>query len=281
MRVEICNVPDSVTFITDPPTTIHVTVRDRGTRLASRWFTGSPVLRLDFKSFGNDGTFRLRAADLRTQLQSMFGTSAQLLIVSPDSISTGYTTSAGKEVPVVIVADITPQSGKTVGGAITATPAKVRVYSTSAAMLDTLTCVYTYPIARRDVSVPFTIDATIMPIKGCRVEPSTVKIKVPVEPLENRSLIVPVTTIHVPVSETLEVYPNTVKIDFLVPMSFPEISKDEFSVVVDYADIERTPGRNLPLNVNSFPSRVENATIEIDSVEYMVIRRGNGESLAE
>lgn len=276
VRIEIVNQPENVTFIDELPKTIHVTVRDRGTSFASRWFTGAPTIKLDFKSFSNNGLFRLKNTELRQQLQSMFGSEAQLLAVMPDSISATFTTSQGKYVPVVIVSDITPQSGKTIGQ-ITASPTKVKVFAATSAQLDTISCVYTYPIVRRDLESTLTVSTSLTPLKGCRTEPATVSVTVPIEPLENRSIIVPVTTIHVPPGETLQVYPNRVKISFLVPINSPEISKDEFSVVADYADIERTQGNNLPLSVNSIPAKVENAAIELDSVEYMVIHRGNGE----
>lgn len=272
VRIEIVNVPDSVTFISDPPASIHVNVRDRGTRIVSRAFTGSSVMKIDFRNFGKGGVLRVNSSTLQSYLRNTFGSSAQILSVSPDSISVEYTTAAAKEVPVVVAADIVPEVGKTIGGSITVTPSTVKVYSASA-VIDTLQCVYTYPIVRRNLSSPLSLRISIKPIPGCRIEPSKVTVDVPVEPLENRSVIVPVDAVNVPATELLMVYPRNVKVSYLVPISSPDIMDDDFRVVVDYSDVGRYYGRDIPLRLHTLPSNVVSATLEMDSVEYTVIHR--------
>lgn len=272
VRIEVTNVPDSVTFIVDPPAYLRVNVRDRGTKMMSRAFTGAPVLKIDFRNFSHNGVMRVAPATMQSYLRNIFGSTAQILSTSPDSIRVDYTASAAKEVPVVVSADILPEIGKTIGGRIMVTPARVKVYSGSA-ITDTLQCVYTYPIVRRNLSSPLKLRISLKPIPGCRIEPSQVTVDIPVEPLENRSIIVPVTAINVPVTESLMVYPRTVKVSYLVPMSVPDIVEDDFKVVVDYTDVRRYDGKDIPLRLHTLPSQVVSATMECDSVEYTVIHR--------
>lgn len=272
VRVEIVNVPDSVTFISDPPEFIRVSVRDRGTTIAGRMLSGAPVLKLDFRSIASDGNFRVTPSVLMSSLRNIFGSAAQLLSMAPDSISLSYTTSKARTVPVVVVADIVPEVGKTVGGSVTASPAEVKVYSRGN-VTDTLRCVYTYPIVRRNVTGSITVEATIQPIPGCRIEPPVINVNVPVEPLANRSMLVPIHTSNVPLTEMLMVYPRTVKVSYLVPMSTPDIPESDFDVVVDYGDVDRYDGKNIPLRLHTLPPDVVSATLELDSVEYTVIHR--------
>lgn len=272
VRIEITNVPDSVTFIQDPPGYIRVNVRDRGTKIMSRVFMGAPVLKIDFRNFSRDGVMRVGQPTMQSYLRNIFGSTAQILSASPDSVRVDYTASAAKEVPVVVVADILPEIGKTIGGKLTVAPARVKVYSRSA-VTDTLQAVYTYPIVRRDLSTPQRLRISLKPIPGCRIEPSDVTVTIPIEPLENRSVIVPVSAVNVPVTESLMVYPRTVKVSYLVPMSVPDIVDTDFRVVVDYSDVQRYDGKNIPLHLHTLPSEVVSATMECDSVEYTVIYR--------
>lgn len=272
VSVELVNVPDSVMFITDPPTSIRVNVRDRGTRMVSRVLYDDPVLKLDFSRLGRNGVFRVSAATLQSYMRNVFGGSAQILSLSPDSIYAEYTVSAAKEVPVVVVSDIKPAIGQTVGGEITVQPTKVKVYSRSV-VLDTIQNVFTTNIVRRDVSSPLTFNVGLKQIPGCRIVPNQVTVHVPVEPLETRSDIVEVMPINVPVTESLMVFPATVKVNYLVPYSAPDVSEKEFTVVVDYNDIEDNKKHVVPLILKSAPARVLNAELEVDSVEYTIIHR--------
>lgn len=272
VRVEFVNMPDSVTFITDPPASLSVSVRDRGTRLVQHIFSGQPVLKIDFRNYASNGRLRIGAGTLQSYLRSVFGSSSQILSSYPDSISVDYTTAAAKMVPVVVVADIVPEIGKILGGRVKSTPAVAKVYSQSS-VTDTLTCVYTYPIVRRNLSAPENIKVSIKSIAGCRIEPSEVTVSVPVEPLENRSVIVPVMPVNVPVTESLMVYPRTVRVEYLVPMSAADIHDTGFRVVVDYNDVGRYSGGNIPLRLHTLPPQAVSATLALDSVEYTVIHR--------
>lgn len=272
VKVEIVNVPDSITFISDPPMSIRVSVRDHGTRLAEHAFYGAPVIRLDFSTLAGDGTFRVTPQTLQSHLRNIFGSSAQLLAITPDSISLSYTANKAKNVPIVVVSDIVPEIGKTISGAITTIPSEVKVYSVGM-IADTLRCVYTYPIVRRSIGNSLTIEAAIQPIPGCRIEPPKIKVNIPVEPLANRSIIVPINTDNVPAGESLMVYPRSVKVTYLVPMSSEDVTTEEFDVAVDYADINNYSGKNIPLRLHTLPSKAVSATMELDSVEYTVIRQ--------
>ncbi len=272
VRVEIVNVPDSVTFITDPPASLRVSLRDRGTKMAGRFFTGAPVVKIDFRNFASDGVLRIPPSSITSYMRHVFGSTAQILSVSPDSILVPYTAAAAKMVPVVVAADIVPEIGKTIGGRITASPASVKVFSSSD-ITDTLQCVFTYPIVRRNLSTPLHLNVSLKPIPGCRIEPSVVAVDVPIEPLQNRSVIVPVTAVNVPVTESLMVYPRSVKISYLVPMSADDVKEEDFKVVVNYADVDRYDGKDIPLRLHTLPTNVVRATLEMDSVEYTVIHR--------
>lgn len=128
VRVNISNMPDSVTFISDVPDKIHVTVRDKGTNLWRNGYLKSPSVNIDFKEYSSDGILRYSYSDLQSALKETFGGNAQITSLSIDSIQLVYTTNPGKRVPVMVNCQVFPASGTTLEGNIKSSPASVYVY---------------------------------------------------------------------------------------------------------------------------------------------------------
>jgi hypothetical protein len=64
-----------------------------------------------------------------------------------------------------------------------------------------------------------------------------------------------------------------VEVYYLVPMSTGDISADNFSVVSDYRDVARFVSNNIPVKLAKSPSKVVNAKLATDSVEYTLIHK--------
>ena len=105
VQLRLYNVPDSITFIEDLPTRLHVTVRDRGTSLRR------PTLEINFREYADRGVFRYSAADLYSTLRHTFGASAQVTSVSIDSLHCTYTSLPGRRVPLRVLCDVTAAPG--------------------------------------------------------------------------------------------------------------------------------------------------------------------------
>lgn len=270
--VEVTNVPDSVTFITDPPAEMHVSVRDRGSSLMRAGVLRHPVVRFDFKDFAYDGVLRLSHADITAGLKQTFGPSAQIVSASVDSLRITYTTGRGKRVPVVVASDITPSPGNVLSGRPIPERRSVLVYSTDRSLLDTLTRVYTQLIVRRGLDEPTEIDVPLQPVRGARIVPDRVAVRIPIEPLIAKESYVSVTALHVPAGESLLLFPQRVPVRYFVPMSqFSEEDKD-FEVTVDYADVTRYSGNRLPVTLRRADRSVFNAEVRVDSIEYTIMR---------
>ena len=59
VKFRVDNVPDSVTFITDPPHEIHVTLRDKGTNILRSGVMRDPTVNVNFRDYAHSGVFRL------------------------------------------------------------------------------------------------------------------------------------------------------------------------------------------------------------------------------
>lgn len=272
VKVELVDVPDSVTFIEDPPKGINISVRNKGTSLLRHKFMDAPVVRVPFGEYADKGRLRVSSAAIMARLRAIFGTAAAINVNSVDSISLTYTSSPGKMVPVKVVADITTALGKVVNGKLVSDVREVKIFA-ARSVQDTIMYVCTEPIVRRNLEDPVTITVNIHPIKGVRIEPSAIKVRIPVEPLENRKTYVTVTPLGVPHGESMALFPQKVEVSYLVPMSRKEdFAPESFKVVAEYKDIAPTASSMVKVRLVQVPDGVENATLQQDSIEYTVIR---------
>lgn len=271
--IEIYNKPDSVTFISDFPEKVHVTVRDKGTSLW-RAQLKQPVLQIDYREFASDGVVRLTMADLQTSLKNLFGPSSQIISVSIDSLRLEYTSNKGKKVPVIADCTVIPASGNILEGEIILEPSSVFIFGEQK-ILDTVNYITTEPLVIRDVSETTTIEVKLQRLKKAIAKPSTVKVIAPIEPLVMKEALVTISTLNVPKSESLLLFPSRVPVKYFVAMS--RLSDDEdnnIQLIVDYNDLRENPSRNkLQVKVDKYPDRLKNLQLEADSVEFAIVRQ--------
>lgn len=272
VRIEITNVPDSVTFITEPPAQLTLTMRDKGTLVLRRKFMDTPVVRIPFAEYANNNKLTVSNQAMMSRLRAIFGTGASLSVTSNDSFSVSYTTEPGKVVPIRVDARVTAALGKVINGSPKLSVGKATLYSVDN-IIDTIAYVITEPIIRRDLTDPLKVKVNIRPIPGVRIEPASVEVTIPVEPLENRKVVVPIETVGVPENESVSLFPQNIEVTYLVPMSSrTDIPASSFRVIADYSDITSSATDHVSIKIVTVPKNVQNATIALDSVEYTIIR---------
>lgn len=271
IKISITNCPDSVTFVSDIPEKVHVNVRDKGTVL---WRTRyrRPTVNVNFKEYASGGELRFGHTDLVTSLKGIFGTSAQIMSMSVDSIHLAYTTNKGKRLPIVIEGRVEPASGKVIEGHLKARPSNVLVYGDQA-VLDTIHRVYTKELSVRDLTETRTLTVELRKIPNVRIIPSTVEITVPVEPLVKKEAFVTLSAVNVPAGKSLLVFPSKVPVEYYVAMSRLNDNDDpEIELQVDYNHIRADRTDKLPVNVVRYPGRLQNLSLKADSVEFSVVQ---------
>lgn len=270
VRLNIQNVPDSVTFITDPPADLHVTLRDKGTNILRSGVVKHPTVNLNFRDYAHEGVFRLSAADMTAELKADLGVS-QITAASIDSLRLYYTTQPGKRVPVMVQSDVSASSGNIISGAPVSLTRFVNVYSYRDEV-DTVHSVLTQRLVKKDLSQTSEFDVKLKPIQGVKIVPSQVKVRVPVEPLVHKETYVEVDVENLPAGASLLLFPNRVPVSFYVPMSRFNNENVPMHVVVDYNDTHRTRGSRIPVRVRDHAPGLINVELKTDSVEYTLVR---------
>lgn len=271
VRLNIANVPDSVTFINDIPDKFHVGVRDKGTTLWRNHYR-RPTVSINFRDYADKGVLMFTQADMQTALKSLFGTSALITSTSLDSLKLVYTTNKGKRVPVVIDANITPASGSVIEGNLQASPSNVYVFGEQS-VLDTIHLVKTHRITLNDLTENTSVTVKLHKIRNARVVPSSVEVKVPVEPLVRKEAMISITPINVPQNASLLLFPSKVPVDYYVAMSrLGDDDDPSIELQVDYRGILESRNGKLRVRVASYPERLQNLSLKTDSVEYTIVK---------
>lgn len=266
VKIELVDVPDSVTLITDIPQSVNVSVRDKGTSLIKYVWGGSPQMKIRFQDYCRENRFVMGEADIDSRLRAFFGNSSQILSSKPDSINAYFTTKPGRRVAVDVMSDIYPALQYVVTGSVRADVDSVSIYSISDLPLE-LNSVKTVPITRRELKDTTYIEARIVPVAGCRIIPDRVTVCVPVEPLIAKKRNIPVSAINVPQGNELITFPSSVEISYLIPISRYNRDDYEIEAVADYSKVN---GIRIPLSLSEVPEYYKNPSLSTDSVEYLI-----------
>lgn len=267
----LTNVPDSVTFINDPPERIHVTVRDRGTRLLRIGHLQHPSVSVDFRNYSDDGRFRFTRSELLAAMKQTFGASATISSMSVDSLSLRYTTAPGRRVAIQVNYHVSAVSGKTVLPNPQLAVRSALVYG-DAAQVDTIRFLRTERISLSNIKETQVVEAKIKSIPGVKVKPDKVKVTFVVEPLVKKESMVMVTADNVPSGQELLFFPAKVLVVYYVPMSL--FNSDDTGIVVkaSYPEAKAARGSKVGLRITHMAPHVRNVSLATDSVEYAIVR---------
>lgn len=271
VKLQIEDVPDSVTFISGVPAKLYATVRDKGTSLVRNGVLREPTIHVSFPNFANNGMMRFTRSDMLAAMKGIFGSGATVSALTIDSLSLKYTTNPGKRMLVRIRADVSAASGSVISGALEADPKAVYVFADKD-VLDTLSWVTTRPIVANNLTETTTVDVAIMPVKDASVRPAHVKVKIPVEPMVLKEAMVTVVPQNVPEGRDLLLFPSKVKVAYYVPMSKFSDENPGIEVYVNYNDIPLTPGDRIPVRLGHYPDNLVNVELRADSVEYTIVK---------
>lgn len=270
VNIVIDNVPDTVTFITLPPEKIHVNVRDKGSSLLRNQLTGKPALHINFKDFADNGRLRVSHASLSASMRHLFGSTATISSLSPDSLSIPYTIYPGRKLPVELVYDVTVAPGMVLGKPIISNKT---VDAFSVMKNDTLRKLYTEKVVLRNLDKNTTVDVPVLSKGGTRVIPSTVSVTFVVEQLVKKESDVLVEADNIPIGRDILFFPSRVKVAYYVPMSkYNDNNTSAIKVQASFNEAVLTSSDKVGVKIVSHPAYMSNLELLQDSVEYTLVR---------
>lgn len=274
VKFEIAGVPENITFISDVPPTLQVSVRDKGTVLANYVWGGTPSLKVAYKDFVYDEVkdrVVMGELALESKVRGLFGSTTQVVALRPDSLSLIITDKAPTLAKVIPEIEASPASQCVISGPITVSPDTVKVYSARHLPVKARQ-VRTVKLNRTGLRDTLQLQVRLQPESGIRMVPDRVTVTIPVEPLISKTREVPVTLHHAPDPSAIVLFPSTVKVSYLLPMS---LYNSENGVVSVTADFRRRSHARIPLEVGALPGYYQGVELSTDSVEYLIEQKAS------
>lgn len=266
---EIVEVPDSVTLLEDLPKEISVSIRDKGSSLIKYSLGNVPSIKLKFKDITTlNNRLIINQSNIGTLLQTKFGSNAQIISFSPDSIKSLTTTLPGKKIKLIISTDINPNPQYTICGDIIANVDTIKLYSQNP-IPDTLTSISTKKIVAVQSTDTLTETIGLNVPFGIKAVPSKVVVTIPIEPLIIKHISLPISSTSSNNNERIVIFPSKCNVSYLTPMSkYNELPQDiKLSVSYNQSDYGKT---KLPIILNSTSKHYQDITISPDSVEFII-----------
>lgn len=272
----VVNKPKNVTLINDVPSTVTVTVKDRGLSFLKSFFQSAPTIELDLSKYINEknSTMEIAPNQLINEVRRAINNEATIIKVIPESIVSKYTTLPGKKVPVNWednIENIIPDKQFVINPDMIKTdPDSVVVYALDQATLLKVNEVDISTVEVANLTSTFTKEVTMKGINNVKIVPDKVKLTVPVEPLIRKDYNASISLRNQPHGVKVLVFPPSVDVTFLVPQSHYR-DPVNLTVIVDYNDID--PKNNkVNIKLGEVSGNYTNVTLPIDSVNYLIER---------
>lgn len=279
VALRLKNIPEDVVITTDLPSTLKVSVHDKGSTLIKYLFWGGlPTVTLDFNSFpSQNGHVCLRSVDLQKQISAFFSSTTKIIAIRPDSLEFFFNHGLCKKVPVCLVGRIEVAQQYFLSR-INYFPDSVLVYSTQD-QLDTITAAYTRPVNYSNLSDTLSFMSRIRSVRGAKFVPSLVRTTLYMDLFTEKTVEVPVQGVNFPAAKQLRTFPATVQVTFQVGLGlFKRIKAEDFVIAISYEELLHNKTNQCYLHLRSIPSGITHVRINPEKVEYLIEDIGGDEN---
>ena len=180
--LSLTGVPRGVTLTTPLPSSVRVTLRDRGTQLMNYMRHRMRPVTLEFSLYddgGATGRGFVPIADVQHAINAQILTSTVIQRITPDTLEFFYNRGLHRRLPVRLLgtAEATERNYL---HSITFSPDSVIVYA-PALVLDTMTHAYTEETHISNIEEDYVDNLHLRPMRGVKYEPDVVQMKARVD----------------------------------------------------------------------------------------------------
>lgn len=270
INLKLVGFPENVTIISGANSTVNVSVKDKGTTLMKFAWNKQPQLTVDYDEFSkvDDNNLLMTQAQLNSAVRNIFGSSATIIAVRPDSLALYYTTNPGVPVKVRIDADVRPSPSAVAFGRVTMSTDTVMLYSNSKDR-SKIESISTQPIVLTGISDTAHVTAPLIVPEGMRAIPSQIQVTIPVEPLVTKTRKVEIEQLNVPEGKRLITFPPVVEVEYLLPKSLYNNDASPVKAVVDFNNYSINRDK-LPVSAQPLSNYYRIVSVKPSEVEFVI-----------
>lgn len=271
------NIPENKAILNQPAKIMEVEVTAHGFALLKHYLhLNLDIIQVDVKKLmkqdfnESQPTYYILTKPAQKQLTQNLSSELQVLSIMPDSLVFQFSEVVSKKVKVIPNFTLEFEKQHKQQGELEVIPDSVTV-SGPKLMLDTLEQIHTKHLKIDGLNSSTSRNIAIRKIESLQIEPKRVVVNINIEKYTEQILKIPITTINVPKSDSVDLEQKFIDVRFVVGISdFGTIEAQDFKAEVDCKNILDMPDR-LNVQLISFPSNIRLIGYTPKNVNYVLI----------
>jgi hypothetical protein len=253
--IEFYNYPDNYVMIDDIDGTVKLQVSGRGFTLL-KYTIGNIALpfNIDLQSYFSASEdkpkqiqFQYYLSSRKEEMERFLNDEIKVLDVTPGILNLKFDRLHEKKVKVVPKLELKYAPQYRLKGKAKNSPDSVVVKGPKS-VLDTIEYISTEKIIDNDINANQTYKAKLQTPEQCNLSDNQAKVKISVEQFTENTIEVPINIINKPDTVSLTIFPDKIKITYLVSFqNFQIVKPSDFHPAIDYRDISAL---NAPQELN-------------------------------
>ncbi len=282
--LELENVPEGTVITSEFPSTLQVTVRDKGTSLI-RYVShfGRRHLTVDFAQYDKGVTYGhviVPQADIVKELQLELDASTRIVSQHPDTLEYYYNRGVSKRVPVEFIGRVETDALSYLAD-FSVNPDTVTVWAEEH-FLDSLEVVRTVPTTLTDLHQNTTRKVPLVSMKGVKIVPSEITVNASVDIYIEKRITVPIVGTNFPAGYALRTFPTRATISFRVgSKDYAKYDTDNFVLTMTYEELISRSDSTFHLELSSIPDGVSRVKIEPEVVQFLIEQTDDAEDVED
>lgn len=276
VSLRLDSVPSDVVIIDSLPSTLTVTIQDRGLALARQGFLSlfqSKCVSIDFSKYDrghSDAEVRISALDIQRMVSREFSASTEILSVRPDTLHYTYNHGLSRTLPVRVAGTIKTSQQNYIQN-ISIEPDSVKVFA-PVAILDTMHAVYTQAFTLDGLQESVNYDVELCKHKFIKYDPQQVRVNVGIGYYTEKTVRVPIIGLNFPADKRLRTFPAEVSVTFRIESGrYHKITSEDFMLATTYEELlQNTGDGKLLLHLKASPDGVSDIKISPQEVDYLI-----------
>ncbi len=220
---------------------------------------------------GSDYFFITTNSKLENIARQM-GSDLRILAIIPDTIFLNFSRKISKIIPVHADLNLNFQKGYQQSDSMVIFPREIRI-SGSQTLVEKVKELRTQNIPASGLNKTVTLRRALLlspELKQLEFSVDSVSIRVPVSEFTEGMREIPVESLNVPTGAALKLFPDKVKVTYLVAFdAFEKIKPEMFRVVADYAKLEAGSSK-IKIDLVRSPANIRSVSINPERVEFIL-----------
>lgn len=218
--------------------------------------------------------YQLPTSHIKDRISQQISSKINLLSVSPDTLVFKFSNVVHRKVAVKADLKLNFEKQFMLSGSVGVDPDSV-IVSGPSIVVDTIPWVLTRNMEFSQLTRSTKRNVSLEYIKGLEFTPKRVVVHIPVEQFTESDKRVNIEIENLPDSLRMRLFPNKIKVSYLVGLNrYETITKDQFRVVVDYPSSENPQeGNLLKVRIVQYPNYLKNVRFYPPNVEYIIEKK--------